>query len=213
MDTKFPQISSLTTVFMRKASVTQDVKETRAKHIEELQIIMSKYFEDVKAGKAEGIRSAKELIEVMKADLLLRGDPLMMNTTSNEDNNVGNSTAEEMKIAQISQILSVDDPNVKVLMQRMFKAVNTANDTIGSEQDNSDRNSDDQDNGLIADPTELDHAIALSMNNGESISSHEDIRAQVFDDKTTSDNTQTDTEDDIIDADIQEDLEDNEMNI
>lgn len=182
-NSKIPQITSLATVFIKRtgATVEKDVLQERTKHRAQLQSIMNKYFQDVQDGKAEGIRNAKELVEVMKADLLMMGDPLMQSGGANQDDdsNKGNTAVEETRVAQIAQVMSVDDPNVQALMQKMFKSVNDSNDKAGALNPGQTANNA-EDTGLIKDPMNLDHAIALAMDNSEDVSSQADIRSMVF---------------------------------
>jgi hypothetical protein len=69
-------------------------------------------------GKAEGIRNAKELVEVIKMDLLMLGE-----ATDRNDN-----TFDDKRMALVSQVIDPSDPNIQTLIANMMKTLNGAND-------------------------------------------------------------------------------------
>lgn len=120
-----PLITSLSMSF-RRASVPETVEEAKKEHRQKLHTMMEQYTEDVLAGKAEGIRNAKELVEVMKMDLLLMGEAT--DRTENTNN------LDEVRISKMSQYVSEDDPAIMAIMEQMLMGLNNANDEedIGS---------------------------------------------------------------------------------
>lgn len=116
--TRPPLVSSLSASFRRATTVTEDVEEAKKEHRQTLFELSTKYLEDVKVGKAEGIRNAKELVEVMKMDLLLLGEA----TDRTE-----NSSMDEVRINQLSQHIP-DTEEMADLMQTMLMSLNNSND-------------------------------------------------------------------------------------
>ena len=121
MSEKRPAIvSSLSVAFKKATVVTDDVAEAKKEHRQNLKMLTDKYLLDVKEGKAEGIRNAKELVEVIKADLLLMGEA--------NDRTENNNAVDEVRIAKVQQALDENDPTVKNLMDEMLMLLNGAND-------------------------------------------------------------------------------------
>jgi hypothetical protein len=117
---KPPLISSLAMNFRHAVRVSKDHDEVKQEHREHLKELIEDYKNKVSLGEAEGIRNAKDLIEVMKMDLLLMGEA----TERTENMN----TLDEAKIVKVSQIIDEDDPNVQKLMDDILFALNGAND-------------------------------------------------------------------------------------
>jgi hypothetical protein len=116
---KKPLVSSLSLSF-RKAVMPESVEETKQQHRETLHNLIEKYIQDVQAGKAEGIRNAKELVEVMKMDLLLMGE-----ATERTDNT---GTIDEVRVNRIAQFIPEDDPAIQNLINQVLMGLNDAND-------------------------------------------------------------------------------------
>jgi len=116
---KKPLVSSLSLSF-RKAAMPESVEEAKKQHRETLHNLIEKYIQDVQAGKAEGIRNAKELVEVMKMDLLLMGE-----ATERTDNT---GTIDEVRVSKIAQFISEDDPAIQNLINQVLAGLNDAND-------------------------------------------------------------------------------------
>lgn len=117
-----PLVSSLSIAFKRATTITEDTAEAKKEHRQTLKSLMDKYQEDVVAGKAEGIRTAKELVEVIKLDLLLMGE-------ATERTGVENPV-DELQLSKITQALDVDNPEVQALIDSVFNALNGANDDL-----------------------------------------------------------------------------------
>jgi hypothetical protein len=98
----------------------ESVEEAKKQHRETLHNLIEKYIQDVQAGKAEGIRNAKELVEVMKMDLLLMGE-----ATERTDNT---GTIDEVRVSKIAQFISEDDPAIQNLINQVLAGLNDAND-------------------------------------------------------------------------------------
>jgi hypothetical protein len=117
---KQPLISSLALNFKHAVRVSKDHEEVKTEHRMHLKELIEDYREKVETGQAEGIRNAKDLIEVMKMDLLLMGEATERTETL--------STLDEAKVVKVSQIIDENDPNVQKLMDDILFALNGAND-------------------------------------------------------------------------------------
>lgn len=119
---KPPVVSSLTLAFRKAVNPIpiEDREEAKTAHRSNLQSLVSDYMLKLEEGKVDGIRNAKDLVEVIKADLLLMGE-------ANERTET-NSTVEETKVMQVAQTLDLNDPSTQAVMDQMLKALNQAND-------------------------------------------------------------------------------------
>lgn len=117
-----PIVSSLSMAFKRATTITDDVEQAKIEHRTNLKLLVDKYMDDVQEGKAEGIRNAKDLIEVIKADLLLMGEANERTETSN--------TIDEIRVQKVTQALEEDSPEMQKLMEHMLLAMNGANDGL-----------------------------------------------------------------------------------
>lgn len=117
-----PFTSTLAVTFKR-AKVTEDTEQAKLEHRGNLRILMDKYMEDVASGKAEGIKSAREFIDVVKADLLLMGEATDRTETAN--------SVDEMRVQQINTMLDEDSPEVAALINELYESMNIANDRFG----------------------------------------------------------------------------------
>lgn len=106
--------------FRHAVRVSNDHDEVKLEHREHLKELVEDYKAKVSTGEVEGIRNAKDLIEVMKMDLLLMGE-----ATERTENL---STLDEAKIVKVSQVIDETDPNVQKLMDDILFALNGAND-------------------------------------------------------------------------------------
>lgn len=113
-------ISSLAINFKHAVRVSKDHDEVKLEHREHLKELIEDYKNKVAIGEVEGIRNAKDLIEVMKMDLLLMGE------ATERTENIG--TLDEAKVVKVSQIIDENDPNVQKLMDDILFALNGAND-------------------------------------------------------------------------------------
>lgn len=116
---KKPLVSSLSISF-RKAVLPESVEEAKQEHRTKLHGLVEKYMEDVQNGKVEGIRNAKDLIEVMKMDLLLMGEAT--------DRTEQNSSIDEVRISKVAQSLDFEDPEIKDLLASVYSQFNQQND-------------------------------------------------------------------------------------
>lgn len=122
-----PIVSSLSISFKKATTITEDVVKAKREHRQTLKNLVNTYLEDIDTGKAQSIRTAKELVEVIKLDLLLMGEA----TERNENL----SPVEEARILKISQSLDESDPNVKALMEKLLLELNGVNDDADSSDD------------------------------------------------------------------------------
>ncbi|ACI90957.1 gp1.9 [Bacillus phage SPO1] len=118
---KKSMVSSLSASF-KKAAMPADVEEAKLRNRETLEILKDKYLEDVAKGKADGIRNSKELVEVMKMEMLLLGE-----ATERTENN---SPEEEVRINKITQYLDVNNENVSDILAGLMDELNEANDAL-----------------------------------------------------------------------------------
>lgn len=117
-----PFVSTLAVTF-KKSKVSDDVEEVKMEHRNNLKTLMDSYMADVASGKAEGIKSAKEFIEVMKADLLLLGESTDRIETAN--------TVDEIRVQQIGNLIDENSPEVASLIDEIYQGLNLANDRLG----------------------------------------------------------------------------------
>jgi hypothetical protein len=121
---KKPLVTSLSMSFKRATTLTEDVEEAKKEHRQNLKMLVDDYLVKVQEGKADGIRNAKELVEVMKMDLLLMGEATERTETNELD---------DIKLHRVSQLIDEDDPNIQAIMKDVMMALNNTND----EADNS----------------------------------------------------------------------------
>jgi predicted nucleic acid-binding protein len=114
-----PLISSLSMNFRKATRVIEDHEEAKLEHRQHLRELVEDYRDKVANGEADGIRNAKDLIEVMKMDLLLMGE-----VTDRTETN----TLDDTKVVRVTQLIDDNDPMVQSLMDEMLKALNGAND-------------------------------------------------------------------------------------
>jgi hypothetical protein len=117
---KQPIVSSLSMAFKKATKVNEDREEAKKEHRETLKVLMDRYMEDVQNSKAEGIRNAKELVEVMKMDLLLMGE-----ATERTDNI---NDFDEVRVQKISQAIDLNSDTMRSTLATMLKTLNDAND-------------------------------------------------------------------------------------
>ena len=66
-----PVVSTLSIAFKKAITPSEDLVETKKAHRATLRELMDDYMAKVRDNKIDGIRNAKDLVEVMKMDLLL----------------------------------------------------------------------------------------------------------------------------------------------
>lgn len=115
-----PVVSSLSMAFKRATNVTEDVEEVKKEHRGNLKILMDRYMDDVLKGKAEGVRTSKELVELIKVDMLLLGEV----TERSEEI----SAIDQVKIQRMTQVLDENSPEAQSLIDSMYTALNESND-------------------------------------------------------------------------------------
>ncbi len=117
-----PFVSTLAVTF-KKAQATEDVDKAKKEHRDNLKILMDKYIADVASGKAEGIRSSREFIDVIKTDLLLMGEA----TDRTENAN----SVDEIRVQQINSILDDNNTDIQKILDDLYTGMNIANDRLG----------------------------------------------------------------------------------
>lgn len=115
-----PKVTSLSMSFRKAANLIEDKEEAKKDHRSKLGNLVNKYMEDVELGKAVGIRNAKDLVEVMKMDLLLMGEATERTESSND--------FDEIRVQKISQAIDLNNPEIKSIISNVFKTLNQAND-------------------------------------------------------------------------------------
>ena len=112
--------SSVSMAFKRALTPTEDIAEAKRQHRGTLKDLVDTYVSDVREGKVDGIRNAKDLVEVMKMDMLLLGEA----TERTDDVN----SLDEVRVHKISQALDEADPTVQALINSVMTSLNSAND-------------------------------------------------------------------------------------
>lgn len=121
---KKPLVSSLSLSFRKAVKPPESAEEAKIEHRQSLHTLVNKYMDDVQVGKAEGIRNAKDLVEIMKMDLLLLGE-----ATDRTDNVNG---FDESRVQKIGQVLDLNSDTIRDTMASMFEALNSMNDEADS---------------------------------------------------------------------------------
>ena len=124
---KSPMVTSLSVTFKKASELPEDIQEAKTIHRTNLKSLIDTYMKDVAKGEAKGIGSAKELVEVIKADLLLMGEATDITQTD--------SQIEQMRIQKLTQELDEDNPDVKSMIEGIFRSLNGANDDYGDGTD------------------------------------------------------------------------------
>ena len=152
-----PMISSVSMSFKKATKVIEDHEEAKKDHRSSLQSLKDKYMEDVLTGKAEGIRNAKDLVEVMKMDLLLMGEATEIRDVNEFD---------EVRVQKISQVLDLNSDTIRSTMADMLKTLNEANDEadIGTnKKTQSDELSSLDGKSIMVDDAALDEIANQAM--------------------------------------------------
>ena len=116
-------VGCLASAFRKVVTMSDDIEEAKQLHRANLKILTDKYMADVQSGKADGIRNAKELVEVIKADMLLMGEA----TERVEDN------ADVARVKEISAQINMDDPAVLKIISDLFDGMNSINNSYGDQ--------------------------------------------------------------------------------
>ena len=113
-----PLVTSMSMIFKKTYELSEDSKEIRKGHRSNLNSLITKYMDDVKAGTARGITNARELVEVIKADLLL-----------SEGLDIDNvDTPDEIRVHRLENALDMSDPAIQSVIGTMMAGYNEAND-------------------------------------------------------------------------------------
>lgn len=120
---RVPMVSSLTMVFKRTTKVTEDIEEAKLEHRANLRVLIEDYMTKLSKGEVDGIRNAKELVEVIKADMLLMGEATDRTETSN--------SLDEVRLREVSSIIDDSDPTIQGIMDDLFNRMNSINDDHG----------------------------------------------------------------------------------
>lgn len=126
-------VSSFSAAFKRATTISDDLGEIKKAHRQKLSDLMEDYVAKVSEGKAEGIRNAKDLVEVMKLDLLMAGDVTDRTETS--------TNVDEARVTKITKAIDLDDPAMANIMEQFFLNLNHAND---EEEDTPDITEEDE---------------------------------------------------------------------
>ena len=162
------KVSSLSIAFKKSLQITEDREEAKKEHRQSLKNLMNRYEEDVKTGKAEGIRTAKEFVEVMKMDLLLMGE-----ATERIDEN----SLDEVRVQKITQVLDVTNDTIRSTMANMLKTLNDVNDEadIGTnKKSETDELSSLDGASIMADSDALAELAQQAMDDYEKMAMQED---------------------------------------
>jgi hypothetical protein len=97
--------------------------------------------DDLRSGKATGIQNTKELMYVMKMDLLLMGEATERTDTVN--------TLDETRVNKVAQALDMTDANVQSMIQTVMQDLNDANDEADIHGGGNIRNVEEQEITLV----------------------------------------------------------------
>lgn len=159
---KQPIVSSLSMAFKKATKFTEDREEAKKEHRAKLGELIDKYMDDVQTGKSEGIRNAKDLVEVMKMDLLLMGEATERTENAND--------FDEVRVQKISQAIDLKSDSMRATLATMLKTLNDANDEadIGTNKKNVDDSLDDYDGvSVMVDGDALDEIAQQAMKDYE----------------------------------------------
>jgi hypothetical protein len=133
MSKKIGLISSFSAALKKATTVSDDLVEIKKAHRQKLSDLVDDYVAKVSEGKAEGIRNAKDLVEVMKLDLLMAGDVTDRTETS--------TNVDEARVTKITKAIDLEDPAMANIMEQFFLDLNHAND---EEEDTPDITEEDE---------------------------------------------------------------------
>jgi hypothetical protein len=133
MSKKIGLISSFSAALKKATTVSDDLVEIKKAHRQKLSDLVDDYVAKVADGKAEGIRNAKDLVEVMKLDLLMAGDVTDRTETS--------TNVDEARVTKITKAIDLEDPAMANIMEQFFLDLNHAND---EEEDTPDITEEDE---------------------------------------------------------------------
>jgi len=120
MESKKPLVTSALAMFSKKPKTkNQEIEETKVKHRSTLEFLVDDYLHKLQIGDVEGIRHAKDLMDVIKMDMLLLGEA----TERTESNSL-----DVVKVEKIQQILDEDDPAIAEIISKLSAALNQVND-------------------------------------------------------------------------------------
>ncbi|MNI62452.1 hypothetical protein D3C73_1177760 [compost metagenome] len=111
-------VSSLSMQFKKAVTVSDDMEQVKKEHRGRLANLVEDYMDKVAEGTVDGIRNAKDLVEVIKMDLLLGGE-----VTDRTENNI-----DEARVSKIAGAIDVNDPAMAQIMQDFFDRLNESND-------------------------------------------------------------------------------------
>lgn len=105
---------------IKKATMPETVEEAKAEHRNTLHELIDQYKKEVSEGKMPGIRNAKDLIEVMKLDLLLMGE-----ATERTD-----TTADTIHLTRLEGIFNTEDSKVLEMLDGILEGIDSQNDDL-----------------------------------------------------------------------------------
>lgn len=115
-----PKVTSLSMLLKKAGEAQNDIDEIKKTHRANLKTLVDDYMSSVMTGDVEGIRNAKDLVEVIKMDLLLIGE------ATERPENIDAATQARMR--KVSGAIDMEDPAVKSLLETVMDALNDAND-------------------------------------------------------------------------------------
>jgi len=116
-------ISNLSVAFKKSlAPSEEEVIEVKKSHRSKLDILVEDFMYKVQAGEIDGIRNAKDLVEVMKMDLLLLGE------ATDRTEQVG--SVDEIKVKKIVSKMNENDPFMKKIISDLMLDFNDLNDQL-----------------------------------------------------------------------------------
>ena len=105
---------------IKKATMPETVEEAKMEHRNTLHELIDQYKKEVSEGKMPGIRNAKDLIEVMKLDLLLMGE-----ATERTD-----TTTDTVHLTRLEGIFESGDAKMLEMLDGILSGIDSANDEL-----------------------------------------------------------------------------------
>jgi len=124
MNNKPNVVNSVAVSFKRALKTTEDTTKAKKDHRDILNCLVVDYLDKVNNGTAEGIRNARDLVEIMKMDLLLMGE-----ATDRIDNT---NTLDEIRVRKVAQALDLSNSTVQDMINTVMNSLNDANDEADS---------------------------------------------------------------------------------
>lgn len=171
-----PMVGCLSLAFKKAVALAEDVDIAKQLHRGNLKTLMDKYMADVQSGKADGIRNAKEFVEVIKTDMLLMGEATERVETQDDE-----------RLKAIESQIDMDNPEISSLISAMFASMNDVNNSYGDNPSIVYEGEGDEDDELPSTTDEINEEQTVTeeyevREDGESAYDNPDAREQAYED-------------------------------